>query len=233
MEEEVPSSKRSKICKEEDSRHQQLARKMSLPKCSDFMVSHLEDFYKPNPPFRLPVEIGSFSFDSEGEMVLDRSGLRYFFQPPKLGLNLKVGFDQFERKLNQTPNLNAILTWVSHNWNCFLPKLTSQSSVEGSKPDDMNAAVAMTTTTSTETTPRFLITNHKLYISTYVTVVLYILHVVHVFMSCRHHQRPDNLLTDFICWRGLMTKLLCTPYNKVSITIERVQPLQAPRVYRT
>ena len=36
---------------------------------------------------------------------------------------------------------------------------------------------------------------------------LYILH--------RSTTRPDNLLTDFVCWRGLMTKLLCTPYNKV------------------
>lgn len=26
--------------------------------------------------------------------------------------------------------------------------------------------------------------------------------------------RPDNILTNFVCWRGLMTKFLCTPYNK-------------------
>lgn len=27
-------------------------------------------------------------------------------------------------------------------------------------------------------------------------------------------QRPDNLLTNFVSWRGMLTKLLCSPYNK-------------------
>lgn len=26
--------------------------------------------------------------------------------------------------------------------------------------------------------------------------------------------RPDNLLTNFVTWRGLLTKLLCSPYSK-------------------
>ena len=26
--------------------------------------------------------------------------------------------------------------------------------------------------------------------------------------------RPDNLLTNFITWRGMLTKMLCSPYNK-------------------
>ena len=25
--------------------------------------------------------------------------------------------------------------------------------------------------------------------------------------------RPENLLTNFIAWRGILTKLLCSPYN--------------------
>ena len=31
--------------------------------------------------------------------------------------------------------------------------------------------------------------------------------IVHVF-------RPDNLLTNFVTWRGMLTKMLCSPYNK-------------------
>ena len=26
--------------------------------------------------------------------------------------------------------------------------------------------------------------------------------------------RPDNLLTNFVTWRGMLTKLMCSPYDK-------------------
>jgi len=26
--------------------------------------------------------------------------------------------------------------------------------------------------------------------------------------------RPDNLLTNFVTWRGMLTKIMCSPYNK-------------------
>ena len=42
------------------------ARPARPQKCADFAVTHLEDFYKANPPFRQPIEVGSFSFDSRG-----------------------------------------------------------------------------------------------------------------------------------------------------------------------
>ena len=100
-------------------------------KCADFSVSHLEDFYKANPPFRQPVEIGSFSFDGQGRQQLDRSGLRWYAPAGRSGMDLKVGYAQYEAKLNQTPDLTHLLTWLSHNWKCFLPKLRGQGSIEG------------------------------------------------------------------------------------------------------
>ena len=100
-------------------------------KCADFAVSHLEDFYKANPPFRQPIEVGSFSFDSQGHQLLDRSELRWYSPAGKSGMDLKVGYKQYQPKLNQTPDLTNILTWASHNWACFLPKLKGQGSVEG------------------------------------------------------------------------------------------------------
>ena len=78
---------------------------------------------KANPPFRQPIEVGSFSFDSRGQQQLDRSELRS--PAGKSGMDLKVGYNH-RQKLNQTPDLTNILTWVSHNWACFLPKLRGQ-----------------------------------------------------------------------------------------------------------
>ena len=26
--------------------------------------------------------------------------------------------------------------------------------------------------------------------------------------------RPDDLLTNFVTWRGMLTKMMCSPYNK-------------------
>lgn len=127
------------------------------PKCSDFVASNLEDFYKPNPPFRLPVEIGCFSFNDKGKMVLDKRGLKYFSQPSKLGLDLRVGYDKFVPKWNQTPDLTCILTWISHNWGCFLPKLRKEGSLDGGKQTDFNGTSITETTHPTEETRYMLI----------------------------------------------------------------------------
>lgn len=151
LSDDSPSPKRSKLHTEGETYQQQ---PKPLGKISDFVVSRLEDFYKPNPPFRLPVEIGSFSFDTKGDLILDRSGLKYLTQPGKLGFDLKVGYDSFQPKLNQTPDLTVILNWISHNWNCFLPKMKGQSSLDGKPPEDLNgsAPIVQTANQSSVTT---------------------------------------------------------------------------------
>lgn len=153
MEEDFSLAKKPKLQKEEDEdiplHH---THKQPVMKCTDFLVSRLEDFYKPNPPFRLPVEIGSFSFDSSGIMVLNRSGLRYFSQPPRLGFDLKIGYDSFECKLNQTPDLTDILKWISYNWSCFQTKQSnSQSSFEGKSAENGSGFLLPAATTGPST----------------------------------------------------------------------------------
>ena len=46
------------------------------------------------------------------------------------------------------------------------------------------------------------------------TFSLQLLWYIVVVVFHRFQDRPDNLFTNFISWRGLLTKLLCTPYNK-------------------
>ena len=139
------------------------ARPARPQKCADFAVTHLEDFYKANPPFRQPIEVGSFSFDSRGQQQLDRSELRWYSPAGKSGMDLKVGYNQYRQKLNQTPDLTNILTWVSHNWACFLPKLRGQGSVEGEQrltendtkttnPPSGSAGTSSSSTTTENTT---------------------------------------------------------------------------------
>lgn len=164
---EPPPAKRSRVFDEgkvesnEDTRaaSSQTVRatvKTTRPaKCSDFTVTRLEDFYKTNPPFRQPVEIGSFSFDSEGRQVLDRRGLRSYYPAGKLGVDLKVGYKQYTPKLSQTPDLTHILTWMSYNWGCFLPHGKGHSSVGGESDAGNSSSVPSNSAATTSSSISF------------------------------------------------------------------------------
>ena len=143
--EDVPPAKKTKL--EQSKQPAPVSGTKKPPKCPDFLVGNLEDFYRPYPSFRQPSEIGFFSFNEKGEMILDRSGMRYFSQPSRLGLDLKVGYPQFQPKLNQSPDLANILRWISNRWECFLPKLKNQKSLE-EIPPHVREGISTATTTS-------------------------------------------------------------------------------------
>ena len=132
--EELPPTKKIKV----ESKIELPVRKEAAkpPKCPDFLVGNLEDFYRSYPSFRQPSEIGFFSFSDKGDMTIDRSSVRYYSPPqkPSLGLDLKVGYSDFKPKFNQTPDLSWILRWVSNKWECFLPKFKNQKSIEDISP---------------------------------------------------------------------------------------------------
>ena len=93
----------------------------------EFPVRNLEDFYKPCPNYRLPMEIGSFSLDAEGKVQLDRRQLRYYTPPlttTRVMLDLRVGYDKFVPKKQNVPanKLNPILEWINGNGECFRPR---------------------------------------------------------------------------------------------------------------
>ena len=90
----------------------------------EFPLFNLEDFYKPCPSYRLPVEIGAFSINGTGELRLDRSQLKYYAPPGRLNLDLKVGYSSFVPKKENVPanKLQPILKWISSNGDCFRPK---------------------------------------------------------------------------------------------------------------
>lgn len=101
---------------------------------SEFPIRSLEDFYKDCPTYRLPVEIGSFSIDSQGKQLLDRSQLRFFSPPPpptpRLNFDLRLGYDKYVPSPQSVPaeKLIPILRWVASNGDCFRPKPFSPKS---------------------------------------------------------------------------------------------------------
>ena len=93
----------------------------------EFPVRNLEDFYKPCPNYRLPMEIGSFSLDAKSQVRLDRSQLRYYTPPlatTRVMLDLRVGYAKFVPKKENVPanKLNPILEWINGNGDCFRPR---------------------------------------------------------------------------------------------------------------
>lgn len=93
----------------------------------EFPVRNLEDFYKPCPNYRLPMEVGSFSLNAKGKVQLDRSQLRYYTPPlttTRVMLDLRVGYDKFVPKKENVPanKLNPILEWINGNGDCFRPR---------------------------------------------------------------------------------------------------------------
>ena len=115
----------------------------------EFPVRNLEDFYKPCPNYRLPMEIGSFSLDTKGKVQLDRSQLRYY-TPPQIAtrvmFDLRVGYDRFVPKKCNVPanKLNPILEWINGNGDCFRPRRQPLS------PPSVSSSSSASSTTTTQ-----------------------------------------------------------------------------------
>ena len=140
----LPAAKRKKIAggeqqsvdEAETSRERQTTRTMP-----EFRAESLDDFYKPCPNYRLPVELGAFSFDDEGKFCHDRSQLRYYHPPCQVSkllmpMDLKVGYEKFVPKAKSgAPDLEPILRWITVNGHCFKPRNEPLSPNNGTSVD--------------------------------------------------------------------------------------------------
>ena len=125
VEEVRPATKRRKLVEEEEnasSRREPPSRPAPL-KMSEFLVADLEEFYKPCPSYRLPLEIGAFSHDEQGRLRMDRSQLQYYAPPvsARPHLDLRVGYEGFAPKTKNT-SINPILAWIAGHGECFKPR---------------------------------------------------------------------------------------------------------------
>ena len=147
----LPAAKRKKIAgggqsaadESETSRERKTTRTMP-----EFRAESLDEFYKPCPNYRLPVELGAFSFDSEGKFCHDRSQLRYYNPPSQMSklliqMDLKVGYNEFvPKEKSAAPDLGPILRWISINGHCFRPRSEPLSPNNGISADSAATASA-------------------------------------------------------------------------------------------
>ena len=90
-------------------------------------------YEKPFPVYKQPVEVGSFSLDSERRFFNDARQIRYFVEPPpKPDFNLRDGYkDRFvKRDDGVKEKLDHILRWILANKS----KLESSVAAASSSP---------------------------------------------------------------------------------------------------
>lgn len=152
----LPPAKRKKIGggvtkiadEEADPSPREWKTKRTMP---EFRAETLDDFYKPCPNYRLPVELGAFSFDEKGTFRHDRSEQRYYHPPShssRVSLDLKVGYKGYiPKEKSGAPDLGPILRWISLNGHCFRPRNEPLS------PNNGTAASSTAETTSSVERP--------------------------------------------------------------------------------
>ena len=123
----------------ETSRERKTPYKRMATTLPEFRAETLDDFYKPCPNYRLPAELGAFSFDDKGVFQHDRSELRYYnppSQPSRLSMDLKVGYNGYvPKEKSGAPDLGPILRWISLNGHCFRPRNEPLSPNNGTSAD--------------------------------------------------------------------------------------------------
>ncbi|KAK9767201.1 decapping endonuclease targeting mRNA [Basidiobolus ranarum] len=115
-------------------------------KDNEFPIFPIERFNDKPAQFRQPVEIGSFSYDSERNTRMDDSELKYYY-PPELNSSLSENYEKYiERDQSVPEHIDALLECLTH--------------VKETK------------------------------------------------------KIPGMTEADFVCYRGIMTKIFCTPYSR-------------------
>jgi RAT1-interacting protein len=167
------------------------------------------DFDKKCPTFQRPVEIGQMSLDQERRLKPNSSLLKYFcpVNPTTVKMDLSVGFKTYVPKPSRPEEgISPILQWVTTSPEAFLPgaknrgSQTSQtvpSSPVGAKKKNIISPLAQSEKFSANGSTRATSSSTTTTDST----------------SEKKTKRPDNLHTNFITWRGMITRIACTPYD--------------------
>lgn len=94
----------------------------------NFSLERLEDFNKPFPSYRQPVEIGCFSIDGDRKLLRNKSQLKYYSAPKKLNLPLSSGYEScIDKKDSREEGIVLLLEWITYNSQCFQPQSPSAS----------------------------------------------------------------------------------------------------------
>ncbi|KAF9990923.1 hypothetical protein BGZ75_008092 [Mortierella antarctica] len=155
---------------------------------NQFPLHPLDRFKVKCAAFRQPIEIGSFSYDEKRNFVMDDSQLKYYF-PPDLTKpnNLSVNYDKYIAKDSTVDeHIDALLDALI----CIRDREQEKEREEHEKqvldhPQEQG--------TEEDEEERICRQNRH---------------------EPRHHLTPSMTQANFICYRGILTKIMCTPYSR-------------------
>ncbi|KAG0011361.1 Dom-3 Z, partial [Entomortierella chlamydospora] len=168
---------------------------------NQFAVHPLNRFKVKCAPFQQPIEIGSFSYTEQREFVMDDSQLKYYF-PPDLSKpnNLSVNYDKYiSRDTTVDEHLDALLDALI----CIRDSEDQQNQKKEEEDKDHVSETFAQGDNSLDTKPTPTSGS-----------------------STRDNNRSSSnsnrgsstkgsmTRADFVCYRGILTKIMCTPYTR-------------------
>ncbi|KAG0031541.1 decapping endonuclease targeting mRNA, partial [Podila clonocystis] len=136
-------------------------------------------------PFRQPIEIGSFSYDERRNFIMDDSQLKYYF-PPDLSKpnNLSVNYDKY---ISRDLLVDEHIDALLDALICIRDKEDEDERINSEQQSGggPSSQDPMGGANSGSKDP------HP-----------------------QQHHRASMTRADFVCYRGILTKIMCTPYTR-------------------
>ncbi|XP_053390820.1 decapping and exoribonuclease protein-like isoform X2 [Mercenaria mercenaria] len=176
-----------------------------------------------SPHFKTPVEIGSFSLDINREFENSQKSMRYFIKPSNPGevnFDLRKGYDTMIK--NEQGRKLDVLRWIVENVEKFPIKGRGEtkgqnfgvSGRDRPKKDQKNSASSLSQHSKGKSKGDKELTDVQTGLSKMmISKEDDLKRCAPANMSAVGKLR--NLNTDFVCRRGLLAKIMCTPYEKM------------------
>ncbi|KAF9958172.1 hypothetical protein BGZ72_000779 [Mortierella alpina] len=165
--------------------HHHLSQEQQPHQANQFPLYPLDRFKVKCAAFRQPIEIGSFSYDEKRNFVMDDSQLKYYF-PPDLTKpnNLSVNYDKY---IARDATVDEHIDALLDALICIRDR---EQSKEGEEQGKLAKEQPQEQGAEEDRTDR----------------------------QRRHEPRQHPIASmtqaNFICYRGILTKIMCTPYSR-------------------
>ncbi|KAG0333256.1 Dom-3 Z [Podila humilis] len=180
---------------------------------NQFPVQPLDRFKVPCAPFRQPIEIGSFSYDEQRNFLMDDTQLKYYY-PPDLSKpnNLSVNYEKYiSRDLMVDEHIDALLDALICIKDREEKEQEAELEAEGLNDGDGDKVVedeALSKHNSSKPTADAFTPSGSNASSSSSSL-----------LQQQAPQKPrvrqvSMTKADFICYRGILTKIMCTPYTR-------------------
>ncbi|KAF8955976.1 decapping endonuclease targeting mRNA, partial [Entomortierella lignicola] len=156
---------------------------------NDFAVHPLHQFKGKCVQFQQPIEIGSFSYTEKREFVMDDSQLKYYF-PPDLSKpnNLSVNYDKYIMRDDiASEHIDALLDALM----CIKDREDDQNQ-RNEESNKEAKLLSQGDNADSESSGNNSGSSEK----------------------STKNNKGSATKADFVCYRGLLTKIMCTPYTR-------------------